>query len=78
MAGMEQRSKERKAQLAMLLRKRGWDGWLTDTNANEDVRRCLNESLFCFVFCLFFFFFLFLGPLPRHMEVPRLGGESEL
>ena len=30
----------------------------------------------------FFFFFLsfchFLGPLPRHMEVPRLGVESEL
>ena len=31
---------------------------------------------------LFFFFFLvffhFLGPLPRHMEVPRLEGELEL
>ena len=31
---------------------------------------------------LFFFFFLvfllFLGPLPRHMEVPRLGVQSEL
>ena len=27
---------------------------------------------------LFFFFLLFLGPLPRHMEVPRLGVESEL
>ena len=27
----------------------------------------------------FFFVFLpFLGPLPRHMEVPRLGVESEL
>ena len=28
----------------------------------------------------FFFlsFLLFLGPLPRHMEVPRLGVESEL
>ena len=22
----------------------------------------------------FFFFCLFLGPLPRHMEIPRLGG----
>ena len=30
-------------------------------------------------FFLFFFFSLsFLGPLPRHMEVPRLGVESEL
>ena len=33
------------------------------------------------VFISFFFFFvflLFLGPIPRHMEVPRLGVESEL
>ena len=28
--------------------------------------------LFCFVL------FVFLGPHPRHMEVPRLGVESEL
>ena len=27
---------------------------------------------------LFFFFFAFLGPYPQHMEVPRLGVESEL
>ena len=33
--------------------------------------------LFFFVF-FFFFFLLFLGPLPQHMEVPRLGVESEL
>ena len=26
----------------------------------------------------FFFFFVFLGPLLWHMEVPRLGVESEL
>ena len=26
----------------------------------------------------FFFFFAFLGPYPQHMEVPRLGVESEL
>ena len=26
----------------------------------------------------FFFFFVFLGLLPRHMEVPRLGVQSEL
>ena len=25
-----------------------------------------------------FFFFVFLGPLPQHLEVPRLGVESEL
>ena len=35
------------------------------------------EGVFCFVF--FNFPFLpFLGPLPRHMEVPRLGVELEL
>ena len=27
---------------------------------------------------LFLFFFCFLGPLPQHMEVPRLGVQSEL
>ena len=26
----------------------------------------------------FFFFLVFLGPYPQHMEVPRLGVESEL
>ena len=35
-----------------------------------------------FFFCLFVFLLLllllFLGPLPRHMEVPKLGVESEL
>ena len=30
---------------------------------------------FCFCFC---FCFCFLGPYPQHMEVPRLGVESEL
>ena len=25
-----------------------------------------------------YFFFVFLGPHPRHMEVPRLGVKSEL
>ena len=27
---------------------------------------------------IFFVFLPFLGPLPQHMEVPRLGVESEL
>ena len=45
-------------------------------------RMCLKFNMiidiveFCFVF--FCLFLLFLGPLPRHMEVPRLGVESEL
>ena len=37
--------------------------------------------IFIFFFCLLSFLLLlllFLGPLPRHMEVPRLGVESEL
>ena len=35
--------------------------------------------LHCGVFCLFVCLFVcFLGPHPRHMEVPRLGLESEL
>ena len=29
-------------------------------------------------FFFFFFFFVFLGPCPWHMQVPRLGVESEL
>ena len=33
----------------------------------------LTPSLYFFIFI-----FCFLGPLPRPMEVPRLGGESEL
>ena len=28
--------------------------------------------------CKLFFFFVFLGPHPRHMEVPRLGAELKL
>ena len=31
-----------------------------------------------FFFFFWSFFLLFLGPLPRHMEVPRLGVKSEL
>ena len=45
----------------------------------------LNPFFFFFVFCLLSFLLLlllllllFLGPLPRHMEVPRLGVQSEL
>ena len=34
--------------------------------------------LIYFLFFNFFVFLPFLGPLPWHMEVPRLGVESEL
>ena len=33
---------------------------------------------FFFIIIIIFVFLPFLGPLPRHMEVPRLGVESEL
>ena len=36
-----------------------------------------NKSRMFLVF-IFLVFLLFLGPLPRHMEVPRLGVKSEL
>ena len=36
--------------------------------------RGLHAAFFVFVFI----FLPFLGPLPRHMEVPRLGVELEL
>ena len=38
-------------------------------------KQCLSQA--CFSFFLFFFFLVFvsfLGPHPRHVEVPRLGG----
>ena len=42
--------------------------------------RLASAFLFACFFVLDFFglFLLFLGPLPWHMEVPRLGVESEL
>ena len=44
--------------------------------ARERTEASIEESSFCFFF--FAFCFLFLGPYPRHMEVPRLGVKSEL
>ena len=39
----------------------------------------LTSIFYFFIFIIIFFvFLLFLGPYPRHMEVPRLGVESEL
>ena len=39
---------------------------------------CFFLSFFFFVFCFLLLLLLFLGLLPWHMEVPRLGVESEL
>jgi len=39
----------------------------------------LNKPIGIYIFfCLLLLLLLFLGPLSRHMEVPRLGVESEL
>ena len=38
----------------------------------------VNSYVSFLLLLLFFFFFWFLGPHLRHMEVPRLGVESEL
>ena len=37
-----------------------------------------NSIFFLFIYFFFFFLFIFLGPHPRHMQVPKLGAESEL
>jgi len=52
--------------------------WLADfTLQLQDILRFLS-TLRPFLSFFFFVFLLFLGPLPRHMEVPKLGVESEL
>ena len=33
---------------------------------------------YVFIYLFIYLSFVFLGPCPRHMEVPRLGVESEL
>ena len=35
-------------------------------------------TLFICLFIYFSVFLLFIGPLPQHMEIPRLGVQSEL
>ena len=50
----------------------------SDLHSLIDLRKSLILSLFAFLFFNFFVFLLFLGPIPRHMEVPRLGVELEL
>ena len=48
---------------------------------NSDFTLCKFSSLYSIFFLVLlisFFFLVFLGPHPWHMEVPRLGVESEL
>jgi len=48
------------------------------TEVFSQIPKLLLAVAFFFFFGSFFFFLPFLGPILRHMEVPRLGGESEL
>ena len=47
-------------------------GWPLNYHKNLTTSKVL--FIYVFIFCLF----AFLGPLPRHMEVPRLRVKSEL
>ena len=42
------------------------------------VLKYIHTLLELYVFVFFFVFLPFLGPIPRHMEVPKLGVELEL
>ena len=42
------------------------------------LKSCSRSPYNYFILFVLFCLVLFLGPHPRHMEVPRLGGESEL
>ena len=55
--------------------------WPTFSSKSLIVSGLISRSLIHFEFILFIYFFVFLpflGLLPWHMEVPRLGVESEL
>ena len=47
-------------------------------NIRNDLESNWRLLIFLFYFITFFVFLSFLGPLPGHIEVPRLGVQSEL
>ena len=53
--------------------------WRT-SQATQDTIDLYQQGVYLhwYPLCFFVFVFVFLGPHPRHMEVPRLGVESEL
>ena len=53
-------------------------GWGSNSYLCSDPSHCGQILLFFFLFSLFVCLFVFLGPHPRHMEVPRLGVKLEL
>ena len=44
----------------------------------EEYTFSLSSSLLLYYYYYYYIFFVFLGPHLRHMEVPRLGVQSEL
>ena len=46
--------------------------------SNEILLYCTGKYIQSLLFVFLLLLLLFLGPLPRHMEVPRLGVQSEL
>ena len=48
------------------------------TTCRSSLKKCLGKSSTDLLFYLYFYFLVFLGPHWWHMEVPRLGVESEL
>ena len=65
--------------------------WIKDLNLRAKTLKLVEEKkggkfhdigfvsdFFFFFFFSFFVFLPFLGPLPQHMEVPRLGVKAEL
>ena len=67
--------------LDILLQLAIWSAYETIFTKSFLQRTFEKHFIYLFIyFCLlsFLLLLLFLGPLPRHMEVPRLGVESEL
>ena len=54
--------------------------WELPYAAGADLKKDPKKDKYQYSENIFYLFFVlpFLGPLPRHMEVPRLGVESEL
>ena len=50
---------------------------ISDYNISID-EHCEKEIILFYYYYYYFLFLPFLGPLLQHMEVPRLGVESEL
>ena len=53
-------------------------GWVLKETKNQRRQRWVSDKVFFVCFVLFLSFLPFPRPLPRHMEVPRLGVELEL